>query len=68
MLKSEIEIGGRYIANVSNKPTTVEVLAITKRAHYRGNSSTRYIVKNLKTGRITEFRSAAKFRVGVKSD
>lgn len=66
MKKSEIEIGGKYIAKVSNKLTTVEVKAIRKTTcldksmHIR--RPTVYDVINLSTGRKTTFQSAAKFR------
>jgi len=68
---SEIQIGGKYIAKVSGKLTTVRVDSIRDvnryiRNNYSGQSdlrtATTYDVTNLTTGRKTTFRSAAKFR------
>ena len=75
MKKAEIKVGGVYIAKVSGKLTTVRVDAIqtvTKQSrNYLGNAtykdSTAYDVTNLRTGRTTTFRSAAKFRSEAKS-
>lgn len=57
MRKNEIEVGGIYIAKVNNVLTTVRVDAVRESA-----GKTVYDVTNLKTGRTTLFRSAAKFR------
>ena len=63
MHKDEIVVGGRYIAKVNNKLTTVVVTGI--HVYDYGGSMRKersYSVKNLLTGRETSFRSAAKFR------
>ena len=71
MKKSEIKVGGIYIAKVSGKLTTVRVDAIrevegfnTGESYWtkKTNATTLYDVTNLRTGRTTTFRSAAKFR------
>ncbi len=68
MKKSEIQVGGHYVAKVSGRLVTVRVDAIREYnpsfSHsYRSlRSSTSYDVTNLTTGRKTTFRSAAKFR------
>ena len=69
MKKSEIMIGGVYVAKVSNKLTRVRVDAIREYDPSFGfnrlrptYTQTRYDVTNLTTGRRTTFRSAAKFR------
>ena len=58
MKKSEIKVGGLYLAKVAGSVTTVRVDAT------RGSG---YNVTNLRTGRKTTFRSAAKFRCKVNS-
>lgn len=74
MKKSEIVVGGHYLAKVSNVITTVRVDAIReidgcKESAYSGRRSTpaktRYDVTNLRTGRTTTFDSAMKFRESV---
>ncbi len=68
MKKSEIKVGGKYLAKVSGKLTTVRVDAIRERAYMSGGQSQHYYdVTNLATGRQTTFRSAAKFRSEVKA-
>lgn len=76
MKKTEIAVGGLYIAKVGNNITTVRVDAIREVAgHVSGGSyagwtsaarkvvtKTLYDVTNMKTGRKTTFRSATKFR------
>lgn len=72
MKANEIEVGGVYVAKVSNKLTTVRVDAIREVPGYHSSgiygssysrpAATRYDVTNEKTGRKTTFRSAAKFR------
>ena len=62
MKKAEIKQGGLYIAKVSGRITTVRVDTIRERSDWRGNTTTVYDVTNLKTGRKTTFKSAAKFR------
>lgn len=57
MKKNEIQVGGHYVAKVSNRLVTVRVDAIRE-----GPVNQRYDVTNLATGRKTTFRSAAKFR------
>lgn len=63
MLKSQIKVGGHYLAKVAGVVTTVRVDAIDL---FSGGTVTRYSVTNLRTGRRTMFRSAAKFRAEVK--
>lgn len=64
MKKAEIKLGGLYSAWVSGNYVTVRVDAIRERDDYKGRSVTVYDVTNLRTGRKTTFRSAAKFRGG----
>lgn len=54
MLKSEIQIGGRYIAKVANNLTTVRITAIN---HYGGWNAV-----NEKTQRDVRIKTAAKLR------
>lgn len=62
MKKSEIRIGGQYIAKVSNKLTTITVREIVSREKTRyGKTGTRYYCVNDKTGRDIVFRSTTKF-------
>ena len=70
MKKSQIKVGGHYLARVSRNLVTVRVDAIRERSGggtYPGSISggTSYDVTNLKTGRKTTFRSAQKFRGAV---
>ena len=71
MKKNEIKKGGKYIAKVSGNLVTVrvdEIRETIKRSwnNYAAQPTCRdvvvYDVTNLKTGRRTTFRSAAKFR------
>ena len=71
MKAKDIVLGGKYVAKVSGKLTTVRVDAIREVSHYAGTSygsaskyreQTVYDVTNLTTGRKTVFRSAAKFQ------
>jgi len=66
MKKSEIVVGGNYIAKVSGRLVTVRVDAIREASlsdySFRMNNGFRYDVTNLLTDRKTTFRSAAKFR------
>ena len=63
MKKAEITIGGQYIAKVSGRLTTVRVNNIVESSHLlHCRQVTLYFVTNLRTGRKTTFRSAAKFR------
>lgn len=73
MKKAEIKVGGKYLAKVNNKLTTVRVDEIEKvyvKSYVvggrRDKEVTIYAVTNLTTGRKTTFRSAAKFRSEVK--
>ena len=72
MKKNEIKIGGFYRAIVSGNRVTVRVDAIRKKTDYSGSSRTVYDVTNLKTGRTTVFRSAARFEretsIGIPPD
>ena len=71
--KSEIKVGGHYLAKVSGRVVTVRVDTVREVPNYRngGNRAvytsdkTVYDVTNLVTGRKTTFRSAAKFRSEV---
>lgn len=75
MKANEIKVGGKYIAKVSGKLTTVRVDMIretTKRGRSSGYSGLPtyvdgvvYEVTNLKTGRRTTFKTAGKFRYEV---
>lgn len=58
MKKAEIKVGGRYLAKVNDAIVVVRVDVIE--ARFGGGDS--YHVTNMKTGRTTTFRSAAKFR------
>lgn len=62
MKKSEIKIGGIYVAKVSNKLVNVRVDSIKTVPSYGDRTTTRYGVTNLATWRQTSFRSATKFR------
>lgn len=69
MKKHEIVVGGKYIAKVAGKLTTVRVDAIREvdgLGFYLSTVQTRYDVTNLTTNRKTTFRSAAKFRCEAK--
>lgn len=65
MKTKDIVVGGKYIAKVSGRLTTVRVLNVREVTTYSG-ASTRdrkcFDVVNMATGRKTTFRSAAKFR------
>ena len=64
MKKEEIEIGKCYLANVSNKRTTVRVVAIRKQERFRSRQvifSTVFDVVNLKTNKSLTFKSAMRF-------
>jgi long-subunit fatty acid transport protein len=71
MKAKEIKVGGKYLARVSGRFTTVRVDAIeTERPIGYGYGrtiryGTRYRVTNLLTNRQLTFRSAAKFRRAV---
>lgn len=64
MTRSEIQIGGHYLARVSGKLVTVRVEDIREfmGSVYGAAGQRLYDVTNLTTGRKTTFRSAAKFR------
>lgn len=65
MKKSEVRVGGVYLAKVSGKLTKVRVDS-THYTNQRGDRGTLvYHVTNLTTNRKTQFRSAAKFRQEV---
>lgn len=63
MKANEIKVGGVYVAKVGGNLTRVRVDAIW--INYAGY--TQWNVTNLKTGRRTTFRSAAKFRSAVEA-
>jgi hypothetical protein len=62
MKKSEIKAGEKYVATISGSKTVVQVEEIMKRegTQYR-NAGTYYVVTNLKTGRVVNFKSAQRF-------
>lgn len=65
MKKNEIVVGGFYAAKVGTNITTVRVDAIREHDNRLGFSNSKYTVydvTNMRTGRKTTFRSAAKFR------
>lgn len=65
MTASQITVGGRYVAKVSDVLTIVVVTRIDddyQYARFDRRATTRYYVRNESTGRETVFRSAAKFR------
>lgn len=62
MKKSEIKVGGLYLAKVGGTITTVRVDKISEHCGVSHRTMTHYEVTNLKTGRKTTFHSAAKFR------
>ena len=76
MKASEIKVGGRYTAKVSNRIVTVRVDGIreaasrTYRAQRTGETvamiKTVYDVTNLATHKKLTFKSAAKFRKAVE--
>lgn len=66
MKKAEIKVGGLYTARVSGNFVTVRVDKIRVGTSF-DRDCTYYDVTNLKTGRKTTFRSAAKFRSEVNS-
>lgn len=53
MKKAEIVVGGMYAAKVSEKIVPVEVLAFNVMG---------YAARNLKTGRVIQIKTAARFR------
>jgi len=71
MKKSEIKVGGEYLAKISGIIVTVRVDSIEEidgrvlestYARRVIKAQTKYQVTNLRTGRTTWFRSATKFR------
>ncbi len=66
MKKSEIKVGGEYIAKVSGKLTTVRVDCTRNFCNAQGGESTKYFVTNLATEKKLTFSSAAKFRREAK--
>jgi len=62
MLKKDIQVGGRYLANVSGRPTVVRITGERKRATYtlRGGDRdlTQWTAINEATGRDVLIRSA----------
>ena len=72
MKKAEIKVGGMYLAKVSGMVTTVRVDKIRQSPNGRTGEFAReitvYDVTNVKTGRSTTFRSAAKFRIAVTKE
>lgn len=61
MLAKQIKVGGKYLARVSGNVVTVRVDNVRTRYGPK-RDTTVYDVTNLKTGRTTTFRSAARFR------
>lgn len=70
MKAKDIKVGRHYTAKVSGNLVTVRVDTINDRykVGFSGRKETAYHVTNLKTGRKTTFRSAAKFRGEVKAE
>lgn len=68
MLKSEVQIGGKYLAPVSGQLTIVRINDIVHAERYKRRASTSYVATNLKTGREVYFRSAAKLRRAVTDE
>ena len=76
MKENEIRVGGLYLAKVSGAVTTVRVDAIRNAPRYSAGNygtyhtrdTTVYDITNLRTGRKTTFRSAAKFRGAAKDE
>lgn len=62
MKKDEITVGGQYLAKINGKIVTVRVDNTHTTSLGAGKTTTYYDVTNLRTGRKTVFRSAAKFR------
>jgi hypothetical protein len=65
MKRSEIKVGGEYLAKVNGCLTIVRVDSIRDRHNssaYQKSTTPIYEVTNLNTGRTTTFHSAAKFR------
>lgn len=60
--RSNITVGGEYIAKVAGKVTTVRVLSINSHTDHKGKERLSYSVLNTATGRKTLFRSHTKFR------
>lgn len=57
MRQKDVRIGGRYVAKISNRLTTVEIL---------GDAiGSGWIAKNINTGRRIRIKSAAKLREEV---
>ena len=61
MKANEIKEGGIYYAKVNNRLVEVKVKEIKR----SWDNRSRYKVVNLKTNRVTTFRSAAKFQMVV---
>lgn len=66
MKKAEIHQGSHYAARISGHFVTVRVDSIRELVS-RNRNVTVYDVTNLRTGRTTTFRSAAKFRGVAKA-
>lgn len=60
MKKKDVEIGGRYVAKVSGKLTTIQ---ITRENRYGG-----WHAKNTETGRAVRIRTAARLRRRVPGE
>lgn len=67
MKAKDIRVGSVYAAKVSGNIVPVRVDVIREVFTF-DKSKTAYDVKNLKTGRVTTFRSAAKFRYKLNDD
>mgnify|MGYP001602118883 CR=1 FL=1 len=65
MKKSQIKVGGHYLARVNGNLVTVRVDRVKDQTDFKGRAVTSYAVTNLQTGRKTTFRSAQKFRGAV---
>ncbi len=63
MKKSEIQVGGCYVAQVNGRPITVRITEIgTRSANKLRKGGTFYHGFNVATGRKITFKSVRKFR------
>lgn len=65
MRAHEISVGGHYIARVSGRLVTVQVIGVHEVFTRMPNGRMAYDVVNTDTGRKLVFASAAKFRYAV---
>jgi hypothetical protein len=60
MKKAQIKIGGKYIAKISDKLTTVKIIGVCVHGGWNGI--------NVQTGRMVRIRTAAKLRAEAEND